>query len=377
MRHEKHVLSLSAPGTLFEINAFHFGPTDTGRKVYMQASLHADELPGSLAAFHLNRRLQELEKQNALDCEIILVPLCNPIGLSQTLFYEHIGRFQLPTGQNFNRLTGIPLYDDLLAALQAGSIKPGADAEANRKLIREKMRMVLDAFPPSRLIDELHVTLLKMACDADVVLDLHCDNRAVMHVYSLPQVWDRCEPLARYLQSECQLLAEDSLSCSFDEMVSTPWLKLQSVYPEADIPLACFAATVELRGDRDLTHAFAEHDANALVQYLHQQGYLQLPEADVEPMPPLRCEPHPLGGLAYVVTPCSGIAVYHVKAGDWVEQNQLLAEIVDPVALTVTPVHAPVRGFIFATAGVRLAQKETKLLSLSSPDDIGSVGLSP
>ena len=94
-------------------------------------------------------------------------------------------------------------------------------------------------------------------------------------------------------------------------------------------------------------------------------------------MPPLRCEPHPLGGLAYVVTPCAGIVVYHVAAGQWVQRNQLLAEIVDPVALTVTPVNAPVGGFIFATAGVRLAQTETKLLSLSSPDDIGSVGLSP
>jgi len=377
MQHKKHVLSLSAPGASFEINAFHFGPTDTGRKVYMQASLHADELPGSLAAFHLNRRLQELEKQGALNCEIILVPFCNPIGLSQTLFYEHIGRFQLPTGQNFNRLTGVPLYENLLTALESSREKPGADAQANLALIRGKMRDVLDALAPARLIDELHITLLKMACDADVVLDLHCDNRAVMHVYSLPQVWDRCEPLARYLQSECQLLAEDSLSCSFDEMVSTPWLKLQGVYPEANIPLACFAATVELRGDRDLTHEYAERDALALIQYLNQQGYIRLPAAQVTPMPPLRCEPHPLGGLAYVVTPCAGIVVYHVAPGQWVQRDQLLAEIVDPVALTVTPVNAPVGGFIFATAGVRLAQTETKLLSLSSPDDIGSVGLSP
>ncbi len=377
MRQEKHVLTLSAPGTTYEINAFHFGPTDTGKKVYIQASLHADELPGSLAAFYLNRRLQELEKQNALDCEIVLVPYCNPIGLSQTIFYEHIGRFQLPTGQNFNRLTGVPLYEDLLAALRDSGVQPGPDADANRDLIRRQIRAVLDSFTPSRLIDELHVTLLRLACDADIVLDLHCDNRAVMHVYSLPQVWDRCEPLARYLQSECQLLAEDSLSCSFDEMLSTPWLKLRSVYPDANLPLPCFAATVELRGDRDLTHEFAEHDANALVQYLNHERYLTLPEGQAQAMPALRCEPHPLGGLAYVATPCSGIAVYHVKAGEWVEEGQMLVDIMDPISLTRTPVYAPVKGFIFATAGVRLAQKETKLLSLSSPDDIGSVGLSP
>ncbi len=377
MRHEKHVLTLSAPGTSHEINAFHFGPADSGRKVYMQGSLHADELPGSLALFYLNRRLQALEAQGALNCEIVLVPFCNPLGLTQTVFYDHIGRFQLSTGQNFNRLTGIPLYENLLTALQNSAEQPAADAQANLALVRRTMRNVLDAFEPSRLIDELHVTLLRMACDADIVLDLHCDIRAVMHVYSLPQVWDRCEPLARYLQSECQLLAEDSLSCSFDEMVSTPWLKLRNEYPDADIPLACFAATIELRGDRDLTHANAEHDAEAFVQYLNEQGYLQLPQSQVLPMPPLPCEPHPLGGLAYVGSPCAGIAVYHVSAGQWVEKNQLLVEIVDPVTLTVTPVLAPVRGFIFATAGVRLAQKESKLLSLSSPDDIGSVGLSP
>ncbi len=377
MRQQKHALSLSAPGTSYEITSFHFGPTDTGRKIYIQASLHADELPGSLAAFYLNQQLQALEAKGALQCEVVLVPYCNPIGLSQSVYYEHIGRFQLSTGQNFNRLTGVPLYDKLLASLQAAEQLPGPDETANKALIRRHLRQALASLEPVRLIDQLHLTLLTLACDADVVLDLHCDSRAVMHVYSLPQVWDRCEPLARYLQSECQLLAEDSLSCSFDEMLSTPWLKLQSVYPDAAIPLACFAATVELRGDRDLTHDFARHDADALVQYLHHEGYLSLPDEAVRPMPPLKCPPHPLGGLSYVATPCAGIAVYHVKAGQWVEKDQLLVDIVDPVNLTVTPVHAPVHGFIFATAGVRLAQQETKLLSLSCPDDIGSVGLSP
>ena len=65
MHHSTHDLLAPVPGISRQLHSFHFGPRGGG-KVYIQASLHADELPGMLVAWHLKRRLAELEQQGRL-----------------------------------------------------------------------------------------------------------------------------------------------------------------------------------------------------------------------------------------------------------------------------------------------------------------------
>lgn len=84
MHHSTHDLLSPVPGIARQLHSFHFGPRGAG-KVYIQASLHADELPGMLVAWHLKQRLGELEQQGRLRREIILVPVANPVGLEQVL----------------------------------------------------------------------------------------------------------------------------------------------------------------------------------------------------------------------------------------------------------------------------------------------------
>ena len=206
---------------------------------------------------------------------------------------------------------------------------------------------------------------------------MHCDNDAVLHMYTMPQLWPHLEPLACWLQSHCQMLSEDSNSDSFDEIFSTPWLKLQREFPHANIPLACHSATIEFRGERDLSHGLAAQDADALLQYLHHQGDVRLPQADIKPMPALIRQPHPLSGLTYVKAPMSGIVVYHAKVGTWIKKGDLLAGVIDPIAQKAVPVHSPIDGFLYATADLRFVRPEHKLVSISGAQDTGNTGLSP
>ena len=60
-RHQIHPLLAPVPGTERHIHSFHYGPAHPRGKIYIQASLHADELPGMLVAWHLKQRLAELE----------------------------------------------------------------------------------------------------------------------------------------------------------------------------------------------------------------------------------------------------------------------------------------------------------------------------
>jgi predicted deacylase len=67
------------------------------------ASLHADELPGMLVIQHLRQHLQQAEAAGQLRGQVVLVPMANPIGLDQTWLQLQMGRFEMASGQNFNR----------------------------------------------------------------------------------------------------------------------------------------------------------------------------------------------------------------------------------------------------------------------------------
>ena len=80
MRTERHLLTCCVPGTTRELVSLHFGTADQGPKELIQASLHADEPPGLLVAWHLRRELALLESAGRLKGEIVLVPMANPVG---------------------------------------------------------------------------------------------------------------------------------------------------------------------------------------------------------------------------------------------------------------------------------------------------------
>lgn len=189
MRIEYHALEHVSLGSQRSVMALHFGPETSARKIYIQTSLHADELPGALLAFHLRPVLERLEANGQIKAHIVLVPLCNPLGLSQSLLYESAGRFDLFTGRNFNRLVDLNLYDRTARKLRARADELSGDELKNVQLIRSLMQEVIQEYQPKTQVDMLQHILVGLAYDADVVLDLHCDEQAVMHMYTLPQLW--------------------------------------------------------------------------------------------------------------------------------------------------------------------------------------------
>ncbi|TDR31711.1 M14 family metallopeptidase [Hydromonas duriensis] len=377
MRVEHHPLAGTSLGTQRTVTALHFGDEQAARKIYIQASLHADELPGALTAYHLRHKLLELEAAGQIRSHIILVPMSNPIGLGQNLHYSSSGRFDLFSGQNFNRLGDLSLYGLTSTQLKLNQTQLGDDASSNVRIIRQAMSQALSQVQAKTQVEHLHLILLKMAHDADVVLDLHCDESAILHVYTLPQLWPTLEPLARFLGSQCQLLAEDSQANPFDEALSTVWARLQADYPQANIPCACASTTVELRSRADLSHVLSKQDAEGIVQYLAHQGDIALSHEQTLPLPELLTPAHPLSGKEYVFAPQSGVVVFHVKAGEWVTAGQVLADVVDPISDTLIQVHSPIAGIVYAHSSVQFAQQGDNLYSISGAVDLGKgAGLS-
>lgn len=360
MHIRQHPLAPTALGTQRELTSLHFGPTDTGRKVYIQASLHADELPGMLVAHHLRARLAALEDAGALQAEIVLVPVANPLGLAQSVLRTAVGRFDLITGENFNRHYPA-LKQAVIQRLEVQGITLGPDAGANTANIREAMRRVLAEWTTTGELESLRRTLLSLACDADIVLDLHCDTEAVVHLYTGTPLWPRVEPLARLLGAQASLLATESGDNPFDEACSQTWWQLADHFgPATPIELGCVAVTVELRGLADVDHVHAAHDADAILKYLVHQDMVR---GEPAPLPALAAPATPLAGSEALLAPMSGIVVFLKTPGDTVKAGDEIAEIIDPLTSVSARVKCSVDGILYARdhqryalAGARLAK---------------------
>ncbi len=64
-----------------------------------------------------------------------------------------------------------------------------------------------------------------------MVLDLHCDGEAEVHLYTQAASLDRLMPLAALTGCRAVLLADVSGGNPFDEAVSRPWLDLAARLP--------------------------------------------------------------------------------------------------------------------------------------------------
>ena len=354
-----HPLQSSYVGTQREIVSFHYGQAAAGEKVYIQASLHADELPGMMVAHHLRQHLAKFEANNQLRGEVVVVPVANPIGLAQTVSRSQLGRFDVATGENFNRH-----YPALFLAIKDKvASQLTSDEVENTRIIRAAMRAHLAATAPTGELASMRHALMSLACDADVVLDLHCDADAVLHLYTGTPMWPQCEPLARAMGAHATLLATESGDNPFDEACSQTWWQLAAAFASAPIAMACLSVTIELRGQTDVSHNQAAIDAQSIVDFLMHRGVITVEPNALPILPALLHPATPLAGSEALEADVSGVVAFLRKPGDVVQAGDVIAEVIDPLSGVVKQFRCKTSGVLyarenryFATVGMRLAK---------------------
>ena len=350
MQIQKHPISAPHGSAVYELTSLHFGTPGQGPKAYIQASLHADEVPGMLVAQFLRKELIALEAAGKIKGEIILVPAANPIGLAQAIRGAAFGRFDLTTGINFNRAYK-HVADELKVTLDG---KLGQDATANVRLIRQHALASVNNWKPSTDAEALKKAHLAMAIDADIMLDLHCDNEAVLHIYTGTPLADDIAPLSALLGAQAVLLALAAGGEPFDEACSRLWWDLDAHFGgRYPIPPACLSTTVELRGEMEVSYELAQKDAAGLLRFLAIRGVLAEDAMPADPLPAPLCQPTPLEGVAPILAPHNGVLVYTRDMGSMVEAGDPLADIIDPVSGETTVLRSPVTGVFFARSAHR------------------------
>ena len=365
---------------------------------YIQAALHADELPGLLVCHHLIHLLDAAAARGDVLQRICMAPYANPIGLSQHLLGTHVGRFSIESGVNFNRnwlCVADTVAERLTRDEAAGGLRlrlrecgDGDDDSApsathNVKVIRAAILEAIDAKAGFSADAVLKRLLLREAALSDLCLDLHCDAESIMHMYTHNNLWPAFADLAAELGSHCHLLATTSGGDPFDETVSHLWADLQAKFPEYTVPMACASVTIELRGEMDVSDELALRDAQAIFRVLQRRGYISAPSPPfatpspqaaptstptptanvptpplpLPPLPPLLRDATPLDAVDMIEAPCPGVVVWRVQLGESVSCGQLLGEIVN-----MQDPDAPRVAIASKTAGVVFSRKRHRLV---------------
>jgi len=342
-----------APGTSRHLKVHRYGTPAVGPKAYLHSSLHADEWPGLLTLHHLMVMLDKADLEKRITGEIVLLPFANPIGLSQRVNGSVLGRFNLDGSGNFNR--GWPsLTEDIISNLEE---QLGDDPAANVDMMRNALREAVANLPRESEITQLQAQLLSLSIDADIVLDLHCDSIATLHVYANQVHEDEAMLLAAELGSPVVLLEEAPGGGPFDEANHAPWIKTRDQLNLGEaLPAACFSTTVELRGSHDVNDEYAKADADALLRFMMRKGVV---EGDPGPAPAPACKATPLDGVDMVKSPGTGLVAWQCQIGEFVNKGDVIAELVDIEAEDPATARTPIRT---ETSGVLFARKATTLI---------------
>ncbi|MBF0677626.1 MAG: succinylglutamate desuccinylase/aspartoacylase family protein [Devosia sp.] len=339
-----------APGQTTTLYWYELGPQDAPTKVHLQAALHADEQPGTMALHHLLPMLRKADENGQLKARFVVFPSVNPMGLATRVLRRHIGRYDLETGVNYNRR-----WPDLYPAIaEAVRGKLTADAAANVATLRKAVGAWIDQQTPVTAQQKLRLHILRSAHDADIVLDLHCDDESLMHIFTSPEMMPGLQDLADRMGVAATLTAEDSGGGSFDEVLPNLYRKAQRDNPQASIPIAVETATLEYRGQADTNDEMGQLDATGLFGFLAGRGLI---DADVPPVETSAPPATPFEATEVLRTTQPGLLAYRVTLGDRVEAGDVVAELIamdGPEAfLARTPIRAGTSGFVLSRASAK------------------------
>lgn len=363
MAFERKVVPLrgDTPGAVTEFAYYVIGPRDAPEKVHLQAALHADEHPGTMVLHHLLPMLRQADDQGLLRARFTVMPLVNPLGMATFSLRRHIGRYDANTGINFNRR-----WPDLFAAVRSQlNGRLSDDERFNVNLIRKAVANWIDAQQPRTANEQLRLLVLKEAHDAEFVFDLHCDDDALIHIFTSPELMPELQDLADWMGAAAMLTAADSGGGSFDEVLPQLYRKVALANPGKPVPMASATATLEYRGQADVFDHFGADDARRLWGFLCGRNLI---DADPGERPAPLSEATPFDATEIVRADRPGLVAYRVELGQRVSKGQPVADLIaldGPEAFMArTPILAGTDGLVLSRAMAKYAPRGAGIMKI-------------
>ena len=313
-------------GSILELQSYHVAGThaQTAPSVYIQTSVHGAETQGYAVILLLLEALMKTPPKG----NVTLVPYANPYGMNLKIGEVTFGRFDPNTGDNWNRfyasLTALegPAPVDVHAFVARHG---GKDFATLVPLFKQTLQAAIQEQLTQNhtYARKLNLQLQEMACQADIVLDLHCDTASLPHLYT---PWYALES-ALNLNFGHYIEVPEKFGGALDEASFMPWWHLTQAYSQLhpDLPIArppFEAFTLELGGYESIDLALARTQVAKILSYLTGQGVV---EATVQPREAaISCASD---DLVMISAPTGGMLLETAPLGKLASAGQTLALI--------------------------------------------------
>jgi uncharacterized protein len=304
-----------ASGDRLSLQVYQFQGAIPGKKAYLQSNLHGAEISGNAVIYQLIEFFMSLDSSQLIG-EVWLVPVCNPVGVSQRSHHFSPGRYNLYDGEDWNRI----FWDfekqgeDILGFakshmnLDADTIKANYRKEMAVSFAKELARINA---PSCRPYTELYRYQLQSLClDADYVLDLHSStNQSLDYLYC----FSSREESAKAFLLDRGILMDDYDGDAFDEAFLKPWLALEKVLAKlgSAIEFDIESWTLELGSGMELNPESVANGLRGIKNYLASKGLLKI---DGFPLP--ETVTHEV-----IFTPKNSVKKYYAPAGGMIQNR--------------------------------------------------------
>lgn len=382
--YDEYPIRVNASGNIVKIPRYQF-QGNPGKYVHIQANIHGPEVAGIAACYDLIKRLQA---EPAINGTITVIPSINPVGLDLKYNGLQVGYAdpdETSVG-NFNRI-----YQMLVKN------KPGSsaisDPEDPQKVILEDfvaahlhspVELILKEFKQSLLTAladlkqkrsrlglryglHLAIAIQEMAHQADYLIDLHTDGKAIYYGYSFME----CSESFKSFDIPYMIEVDpDDFDGVLDEAFLIPWIRLVKAFKEAgrEITLKELdleAHTLELGNADEVDTLAASRDADRILNYLRYKKVL--PGSDLVMRPVSHCK---FKHRDNYFAPTGGLVFWHRQPGEKIEKGDVVATILQPGGKgrkklpLETPVRATKSGILLNLSRSQVAHEGIQIFSI-------------
>ncbi|MBF0299826.1 MAG: succinylglutamate desuccinylase/aspartoacylase family protein [Oligoflexia bacterium] len=328
---------------------------DDPYNIYIQSSMHGSELQGNAVIYELISMLFNCNKSflPLLKCPLkfTLVPLANPLALNQKIHGHTIGRFNVQSGENYNRTyvntENLILDIDLNLFFQDNyndnyndnhnHHKNWDEIKSNyKKLLKQKLIENRDTLVNSRGISyqqRLNIELQILASSADIVLDLHTAAQGMRYIFA-PLY---CYQNAFHFNFPLTIVIPNKFAGAMDEASFTPWYHLKKFFQEknVEIPLEFESYTLELGNEESIDFKAAKIDAQNILHYLAFKkifDHQEFNHNDINNNNNNKCSYQAHSELKNYLTyysPHSGLVEFIKKPGEIIKKGETVAKILN------------------------------------------------
>lgn len=260
----------SPSGSVESITLYEFDSGKPGPEVFLQASVHGAEVQGNLVLFFLTQKCSEKYQQGQFTGKIRFVPLANPRATNQKIGTATFGRFNPVSGHNWNRN-----YSDLAKIIDFPKFVANNKLNDRQSISENFKKHLYQTLETQQKKDfdygpddnkKLNLLLQKLACSADIVLDLHTGPIACRYLYAAEYLKEK----SRDLLFPFTISIPHEFAGAMDEACFMPWIKLEEECQRQNVDFQnpFEAYTVELSSEERVCSKMAQEDLARLSHFL-------------------------------------------------------------------------------------------------------------